>query len=121
MVNKTINQFLGFLGECMGKQLTYDDVLAEAVYSVLETLRIKNQEKIIEEIGTSDVLVMDNNELGSMVLTITSSNPQYLGIIDLKFKELKQKYLLGGVYDSSGETINEIPKVKNHEGEVYLF
>jgi outer membrane protein assembly factor BamA len=109
---KTINQFLGLLGECMGKKLTYDDVLSEAVYSVLETLRVKHEKAIIKELKTSNVLIMDTNQLGEMMHIITE-DVGYREMVNKKFLELRAQYLAGGNYDPSSETIKEQPKVNN--------
>ena len=97
----------------MGKKLTYDDVLSEAVYSVLETLRVKHEEAIIKKFKTSDVLVLDNKQLGDMMDIITDDQRGYLVMVNGKFTELRSKYLSEGIYDPLSETINEQPKVNN--------
>jgi hypothetical protein len=102
----------------VGKKLTYDDVLAEAVYSVLETLRVKHQEKIIEKMGTSDVLVMGNEQRGEMVELITQDRSVYMQMVKLTFDELRDKYLKEDMYDSSGETLKKVPYIKDEDIEI---
>lgn len=104
----------------MGKKLTYDDVLAEAVYSVLEILRIKHEKVIITKFKTSDVLTMDNKELGDMVDIITKDFG-YMEMVNNKFIELRNQYLLEDNYDPSGETKNEKPKVNDDIPEDVKF
>lgn len=117
---KIDNSFFGFKEGDMGKKLTYDDVLSEAVYSVLEVLRVKHEEMIIEKLKTSDVLTMDAHQLDAMMLIITGDEG-YKEMVEKKFLELRRKYLAEGIYDPSGETIQTVQRIEDYTGELNLF
>lgn len=104
----------------MSKKLTYDDVLSEAVYSILEVLRVKHEEAIIEKCKTSDVLTMDTNQLGEMMEIITG-DPGYNEMVGKKFLELRRQYLAEENYDPSGETTIMQEKTKDYDGELVLY
>lgn len=99
----------------MGKKLTYEDVLAEAVYTVLETLRIKHEKAILKKFQTSDVLTMDNKELSDMMEMITKNQTEYIESVKRTFNTLKNKYSDEGIYDPSGETYIKMPESKNDD------
>lgn len=105
----------------MGKKMTYDDVLADAVYSILEMLRIKHEAVIIKKFKTSDVLLMDYEQLGEMVKLIKKVQTDYETLVKEKFKELKNQYLSEDNYDPSGETKKTTKKIKDYNGELKLF
>lgn len=100
--------------------MTYDDVLAEAVYSILEVLRVKHEKAIIEECGTSDVLTMDTKQLGGMMDIITGDS-QYQQMVNTKFLKLRTKYISEDNYDPSGETTTERQKVNDDSNVVINF
>lgn len=104
----------------MGKKLTYEDVLSEAVYSILEVLRVKHEKAIIEECGTSDVLIMDTKQLGGMMDIITGDS-QYQQMVNAKFLKLRTKYISEDNYDPTGETTTEQQKGDNNIPEDINF
>jgi len=103
----------------MGKKLTYEDVLAEAVYTVLESLRVKHEKAILKKFQTSDVLTMDREELSDMMEMITQNQTEYIQGVQRVFYTLKNKYVDEGIYDPSGEKYKKIPIFKNDDiGEI---
>lgn len=104
----------------MGKKLTYEDVLAESVYSILEVLRLKHEKKIIKKCQTSDVLTMGTKQLGDMMDIITGDS-EYQKMVEKKFSELRTKYISEDNYDPSGETTTEQQKGDNNIPEDINF
>lgn len=104
----------------MGKKLTYDDVLSEAVYSILEVLRVKHEEAIFKKLDTTDVLTMDAHQLDEMMQIITGDEG-YKEMVEKKFLELRRHYLADGTYDPSGETIQTVQRIEDYTGELRLF